>query len=78
VRGEPQRLSAAGGDYVHIIVAGIFSGEGDPGAVGRECGIGLPADAGGQAVRISAIAVGDPKISGIVEGDLGFADGRLA
>ena len=73
--GETLGLAPGGGDDVNVGVAIVVGGESDPLSVGREVGIALGADAGGEPLGIAAVVADRPDIAGVAEGDL-FRAGR--
>lgn len=76
--GEAARHAAGGGDHKDIAIAVVFAGEGDRGAVGREIGERLDADAGSEAMGVAAIPADGPEIVGVGEDNLRLADGGKA
>ena len=68
--GEAARRSTGGRDDIDVQVAVVFPGESDPGAVGREDGVRFEADAGGQALSVTASAGNQPKVTCVGEGNL--------
>ncbi len=72
------RNAARGGNYVYIFIAIIFAGEGDHRAIGRKERVDLDADVARKLTGLAAIAVHDPQVAAVAEGNLRFANGRLA
>ena len=62
-------LPPVGGDGVDVDVAVVLGAEGDGLAVGREDGVRLDADVGGEPAGVLAVEVGDPEVVGVDEGD---------
>ena len=70
VPGQAHGLAAGRGHHVDVGVAVVLARERHQAAVGREMGIGLGAGEGGQAPGVAAVAVDDPDVVGVHEGDL--------
>src|SRR5580765_3151135 len=75
--GEAARYAAVRVNDVNATTALVIAGEGDLGAVGRKERLGL-APAGGEPADIAAVTVSGPDTAGAGEGNLRFADGRIA
>ena len=75
---QAARLPAAHGHYVHVGIAVVVAGEGDELPIGREVRAGFHARPHGEALRVRTVAVGQPDVAGIAEGQLVAAQGRLA
>ena len=78
VIGETDGIAPGRGDDVDVGVPVHRRGERDAGSVGREPGIGFGLRRGGQPARAAAGARRCPQVAGVLEGDLGAADGRAA
>src|SRR6266481_7112867 len=74
MKGEALGLAAFGGDDIHVGVAVIFAGEGDPFAVRRQFGVELVTDVGRQPAGRAAVARGDPQITGVGKNHFIFGD----
>src|SRR5260221_9530579 len=67
MEGEALGLAAFCGDDVDVGIAVVFSGEGDPFAVGRKFRVELVAGTGGQAAGGATVAGSGPEIAGVGE-----------
>ena len=67
---QAARLPAAHGHYVHVGIAVVVAGEGDELPIGREVRAGFHARPHGEALRVRAVAVGQPDVAGIVKASL--------
>jgi hypothetical protein len=74
---EATRYATIRGNDVNAATAVVIAGEGDLGAVWRKQRLGL-APAGGEPAEIAAVKVCGPDAAGVGEGNLRFADGRIA
>ena len=75
--GEAPRFAARGGNDEDVVVAVVVGGVGDPFAIGGKVGVAFRSDAGGEALRIAALAADGPDIARIAECDLVAADGGV-
>jgi hypothetical protein len=62
---------------VDVFAAVVFVWKGDQGAIGRKRRISFGPDVAGKVVALKNIAVHDPEVAAVTEGDLRFAGPRL-